>query len=173
MQLTVTMRHRGSHLALTVRVKPEGLQEHQQLLAHCSAHRPITAAVPAAAMRQWRALCKAGAMDQALALQQPVVALWDQLALEPRPDGTAIWHGLIADGLISRALVERLRWHAISTIEQLIAVLQMLELENSLSHGPADSGDPCGCPTESDRACSEVPSPASAPLERGHADHPA
>ena len=173
MKLTVAVRHHDSRLAITVRVLPQGIEEHRQLLNHCSRHRTADSAVPAAAMRQWRQHCRSGEVDAALALQQPVVVLWDQLALEPQADGTASWHGLIADGLISRALVERLRWGVISTVDQLMALLQMLELEDQLSHGPVDSDGLCGCLTESDHACSAVPWPAVGLPEHDRVDHPA
>lgn len=138
-------------LVVAVTVKPQGPMQHQQLLRHCSPHRRCNATVPPELLSRWRQLQQLGDHDAALELQQPAVVLWDQISLVPAEDGTASWHGDCADGLISRALIERLRW--CDCLDDLLLTLQQLQLESRLSgRWQGDSADDDGFQPGSDRA---------------------
>lgn len=158
-------------LLVAVTVKPQGPSQHQQLLRHCSPHRRCSATVPPHLLGRWRQLQQLGDHDGALALQQPAVILWDQVSLVPAADGTASWRCCCADGLISRGLIERLRW--CDRLDDLLLNLQQLELENRLSdRWRADSVDRDGSGFESDRVAPPVLLPAPVRLEPGHPDRP-
>lgn len=156
---------------VAVIVKPQGQLQHQLLLRHCSPHRRCNATVPPALLNHWRQLQQLGDHDGALALQQPAVVLWDQVSLVPAGDGTASWRCSCADGLISRGLIERLRW--CDGLDDLLLNMQQLEIENRLSDRWRDgSADRDGSRSGSDRAAPPVLLPAPVRPECESRDRP-
>lgn len=158
-------------LLVAVTVKPQGPLQHQQLLRHCSPHRRCSATVPPHLLGRWRQLQQLGDHDGALALQQPAVVLWDQISLVPAADGTASSQCSCADGLITRGLIERLRW--CECLDDLLLNLQQLELENRLSdrwRADSDAGD--AFRSGSDRVAPPALLPAPVRREPGNPDRP-
>lgn len=140
MQVSLSVAEQGGWLAVQLRIALRGADELAWGLERCSPHRRLRWAVPQQRYVQWRQLQQSGEPTPAVQLCMPVLALWAQLPLEADGSDAVAFSGQIPDGLIARALLERMA--AADDLDALDRDLQMLQLEAGLSVAPADSVAP-------------------------------
>lgn len=138
MQVNLAVAEQGGWLDVKLRVTLCGPQELAWGLEHCTPHRRLRWAVPQPLYVQWRQLQRDGQLSQALELCEPVVELWGQVPFAADGPDALLFSGQVNDGLIARALLERIR--AAVDLDDLDRDLQMLQLEAGLTAvAPADS----------------------------------
>jgi len=137
MQVSLSVAEQGGLLNVRLRVALDGADELAWGLDHCSPHRLLRWAVPQRSYVQWRQLQQAGLPAPALELCTPVLALWGQLPFEADGSDAVLYSGQVPDGLIARALLERMA--EACNLDELDRNLQMLQLEAGLSVVPGDS----------------------------------
>ena len=150
-------------------IAPEDTSEQSLALRHCSPHRHCLMAMPETRMGEWKRRQTvedhAGCAD----LLQPVVVLWDQFCWSAFSDQAVRWQQALPDSLITRSLLERLRW--CDDLSSAILCLQMLLLEAELNdQRPVDSSVLCESLFEIDHGSSIVLSQELVRLEHGTED---
>ena len=129
-------------LLANVVVHPQSADERCACMRHLSAHRSCGLAVLNSDFAQWQAAQDSEDLAVARDLLVPVTLLWDQSLVWNEADGAFYWQQLLPNGVITRQLLERLRW-AEQLDEVLIGLEQLLlecELQQFSGHGPADRG---------------------------------
>lgn len=144
MQVKLSVVEQGGWLHVNLRVQLCSADELAWGLEHCSPHRRTRWAVPQRLYVQWRQLQRSGDLAQALQLCEPVVELWGQVPFMADGADALLFEGQVSDGLIARALLERMA--VASDLDDLDRDLQMLQLEAGLT---AVARDDSGAPLES------------------------
>ncbi len=143
LQLVVGVEEEGVDVLIAdVMVHPESADEHCACMRHLSAHRPCGLAVLSSDFAQWQAAQEGDDLAAARDLLVPVTLLWDQSLVWNEAGGMFHWRQSLPNGVITRQLLERLRW-AEQLDEVFIGLEQLLlecEMEQFSGHGPADQG---------------------------------
>lgn len=171
MRLNLSAEEHEGAISIELRVTLSGPEELSWGLDHCTPHKRCQWAVPWLDFPRWLELVHAGQRGQSLELCQPFVLLWGQHAFAP--DTTAanatavVYRNRVPDGLISRAILERLE--LADSLEEVDRNLAMLEIEAGgmgLTTGPVDSGDPSASLFCIHRADGAVRRPGPGPRQR-------
>ena len=169
MQLTLKAAGHGDALVVDLLVRLENASEQCLAMRHCSPHRTCSLAVPQTQLAEWRRRRSAGDYAGCSDLLQPAVVLWDQPCWAAASDQVVRWQHTVRDGLITRALLERLRW--CDELNELLLCLEMLLLEAEFSDPqPVDSNDLCESLFEIDHGQSATLWQELVQLEHGLAD---
>ena len=144
MQVSLSVTEQGGWLHVQLRVQLRSSDELAWGLDHCSPHRRLRWAVPQRLYVQWRQQQRSGALAEALQLCEPAVELWGQVPFTADGADALLFEGQVGDGLIARALLERMAMA--EDLDDLDRDLQMLQLEAGIT---AVARDDSGAPLES------------------------
>jgi hypothetical protein len=143
LQLVVEVAEDGvDALIADVVVHPENADERCACLRYRSAHRPCSLAVLSSDFAQWQTAQECDDLAAARDLLVPVTLLWDQSLVLNAAGPLFHWRQSLPNGVVTRQLLERLRW-AEQLDEVFINLEQLLlecELQQFSGHGLADQG---------------------------------
>lgn len=146
MKLSLSAQEQNGAINLSLRISLIGPEELRWGLDHCTPHRRFQWAVSWADFPRWQAMVGSGHREESTELCQPFVLLWGQPSFEiessTASETTVVYRNQVPDGLIARALVERLRES--EDLEEIERDLAMLELEagtTGFRTEPTDSVD--------------------------------
>jgi len=169
LQVQLKAASQGSAVVVDLLVTLDDANEQSLAMRHCSPHRTCALAIPGSRLPEWRQRQAAGDHAGCSDLLQPAVVLWDQPCWSACSDEVVRWRQTLPDGLITRSLLERLRW--CEQLSELILCLQMLLLEAELNDQPqVGSDDLCESLFEIDHGSSKVLWQELVQLEHGLAD---
>jgi hypothetical protein len=143
LQLVVEVAEDGIDALLAdVVIHPESADERCACLRYCSVHRPCNLAVLSSDFAQWQDAQESDDLAAAGDLLVPVTLLWDRSLVLHAAGPLFHWRQSLPNGVITRQLLERLRWA--EQLDEVFINLEQLLLECELrqfsGHGPTDQG---------------------------------